>query len=30
MSYIERLIENDLLAKMAASGAVLVKGPKSC
>lgn len=30
MSYIKRLIEDDLLAKMAASGAVLIKGPKSC
>lgn len=30
MSYIKRLIENDLKAKMAASGAVLIKGPKSC
>jgi uncharacterized protein len=30
MSYIERLIEDDLVEKMAASGAVLIKGPKSC
>lgn len=30
MKYIRRLIENDLLEKMAASGAVLIKGPKSC
>jgi predicted AAA+ superfamily ATPase len=30
MSYIRRLIEDDLIAKMAASGAVLIKGPKSC
>ena len=30
MSYIKRLVENELLAKMAASGAVLIKGPKSC
>lgn len=30
MSYIKRLVENELLDKMAASGAVLIKGPKSC
>lgn len=30
MSYIKRLVEYDLMAKMAASGAVLIKGPKSC
>ncbi|SNS75046.1 hypothetical protein SAMN06295967_1222 [Belliella buryatensis] len=30
MGYITRLIENDLRQKMAASGAVLIKGPKSC
>lgn len=30
MSYIRRLVEDDLLAKMAASGALLIKGPKSC
>lgn len=30
MGYIKRLIEDDLVAKMAASGAVLIKGPKSC
>ena len=30
MSYIKRLVEDELLAKMAASGAVLIKGPKSC
>jgi predicted AAA+ superfamily ATPase len=30
MSYVKRLVEDDLLAKMAASGAVLIKGPKSC
>lgn len=30
MSYVRRLIEDDLLDKMAASGAVLIKGPKSC
>jgi predicted AAA+ superfamily ATPase len=29
MAYIKRLLEDDLLAKMAASGAVLIKGPKS-
>lgn len=30
MRYIKRLVENDLVAKMAASGALLIKGPKSC
>jgi len=30
MSYIERIIEDDLLEKLSASGAVLIKGPKSC
>ncbi len=30
MSYIKRLVEDDLLEKMAASGALLIKGPKSC
>lgn len=30
MQYIRRIIEDDLLEKMAASGAVLIKGPKSC
>ena len=30
MSYIKRLVEDELLAQMAASGAVLIKGPKSC
>ena len=30
MSYIKRLVEDELLAKMEASGAVLIKGPKSC
>jgi predicted AAA+ superfamily ATPase len=30
MSYIKRIIETELLMKMAASGAVLIKGPKSC
>ena len=30
MSYLKRLVEDELLAKMAASGAVLIKGPKSC
>lgn len=30
MTYIKRLIENDLKDKMAASGAILIKGPKSC
>ncbi len=30
MSYIKRIIEEDLLDKLSASGAVLVKGPKSC
>ncbi len=30
MSYITRLIEVDLSEKLSASGAVLIKGPKSC
>ncbi len=30
MSYIKRIIEKDLLEKLAASGAVLIKGPKAC
>jgi len=30
MSYINRLIEVDLSEKLSASGAVLIKGPKSC
>lgn len=30
MAYIKRLIEGDLTRKMSASGAVLIKGPKSC
>jgi len=30
MVYVTRLIEGDLIEKMAASGAVLIKGPKSC
>lgn len=30
MDYIKRLIEEDLVTKMAASGALLIKGPKSC
>ena len=30
MSYLNRIIEEDLLAKLSASGAVLIKGPKSC
>jgi predicted AAA+ superfamily ATPase len=30
MSYIKRIIEDELSEKLAASGAVLVKGPKSC
>jgi predicted AAA+ superfamily ATPase len=30
MNYIKRLVEDELLAKLAASGAVLIKGPKSC
>lgn len=30
MSYIKRLIEEDLVEKLSASGAVLIKGPKSC
>ncbi len=30
MRYIKRIIEDDLLEKLSASGAVLIKGPKSC
>jgi len=30
MRYFPRLIEGDLIEKMASSGAVLIKGPKSC
>ncbi|MDD3861070.1 MAG: DUF4143 domain-containing protein [Bacteroidales bacterium] len=30
MSYIKRIIEEDLSDKLSASGAVLIKGPKSC
>ena len=30
MSYIKRIIEEDLVEKLAASGAVLIRGPKSC
>jgi predicted AAA+ superfamily ATPase len=30
MTYIKRIIEQDLLDKLSASGAVLIKGPKSC
>jgi len=30
MNYIKRVVEDDLMAKMAASGAILIKGPKSC
>jgi predicted AAA+ superfamily ATPase len=30
MAYITRIIEKDLSEKLAASGAVLIKGPKSC
>lgn len=30
MSYIKRIIEEDLYEKLSASGAVLIKGPKSC
>jgi Cdc6-like AAA superfamily ATPase len=30
MSYIKRIIEEDLLEKLSASGALLIKGPKSC
>lgn len=30
MSYIKRIIEEDLQEKLSASGAVLIKGPKSC
>jgi len=29
MSYIKRIAEEDLLEKLSASGAVLIKGPKS-
>ena len=30
MSYIKRIAEEDLMDKLSASGAVLIKGPKSC
>ncbi|MCF8360466.1 MAG: DUF4143 domain-containing protein [Prolixibacteraceae bacterium] len=30
MSYVKRIIEEDLVEKLSASGAVLIKGPKSC
>ena len=30
MNYINRIIEVDLLENLSASGAVLIKGPKSC
>ncbi len=30
MSYINRIIEDDLKGKLSASGAVLIRGPKSC
>jgi len=30
MTYINRIIEEDLSEKLSASGAVLIKGPKSC
>lgn len=30
MNYINRIIETDFLEKLSASGAVLIKGPKSC
>lgn len=30
MPYIKRIIEEDLMEKLSASGAVLIKGPKSC
>lgn len=30
MSYVDRIIEGDLTEKLSASGAVLIKGPKSC
>jgi predicted AAA+ superfamily ATPase len=30
MSYIKRIAEEDLVEKLSASGAVLIKGPKSC
>jgi len=29
MNYIKRIIEEDLLGKLSASGAVFIKGPKS-
>ena len=30
MSYIKRIVEEELIDKLSASGAVLIKGPKSC
>jgi predicted AAA+ superfamily ATPase len=30
MSYIKRIVEDDLMEKLLVSGAVLIKGPKSC
>ena len=30
MSYISRIVEDDLIDKLSTSGAVLIKGPKSC
>ncbi len=30
LRYIKRLIEDDLQDKLSASGALLIKGPKSC
>ena len=30
MTYIKRIVEEELADKLSASGAVLVKGPKSC
>ena len=30
MSYVNRIIEDELVEKLSASGAVLIKGPKSC
>lgn len=30
MGYVKRLVEDDLVSKMSASGALLIKGPKSC
>ena len=30
MEYIKRIVEQDLMEKLEASGAVLIKGPKSC